>query len=146
MGGVMESAVSPQLLASNQEILSILLYSVATITIVAAMLLAAGWFGHRRPGTIKKSPYESGILPSPRGRYSYPAPFYLVAIFFIIFDVETIFIYAWAVVWEDLGLPGLIQITVFIAILFLGLVWLWLKGGLDWGPAAARPPFTPDNE
>ncbi|MDD2542480.1 MAG: NADH-quinone oxidoreductase subunit A, partial [Desulfuromonadaceae bacterium] len=62
-------------------------------------------------------------------------PFYLVAIFFIVFDVEAAFIFTWAVAWDLLGIVGLVQITVFITILFAGLAWLWLKGGLDWGPS-----------
>jgi NADH-quinone oxidoreductase subunit A len=58
-----------------------------------------------------------------------------VAIFFIVFDVEAAFIFTWAVVWDLLGIMGVIQITVFIVILAAGLVWLWLKGGLEWGPS-----------
>jgi NADH-quinone oxidoreductase subunit A len=86
----------------------------------------------------KSLPYESGVIPSGNARLAWPVPFYLVAIFFIVFDVETAFIFAWAAVWDQLGVVGLVQITVFIVILAAGLVWLWLKGGLDWGPSAQR--------
>jgi NADH-quinone oxidoreductase subunit A len=78
------------------------------------------------------------VQPSGTARLAWPVPFYLVAIFFIIFDVEAAFIFTWAVCWEQLGMTGLVQITVFIVILAIGLVWLWLKGGLDWGPSASR--------
>ena len=67
-----------------------------------------------------------------------PVPFYLVAIFFIVFDVEAIFILSWAVAWDLLGWAGFLQITFFIFVLFLGLVYLWKMGGLDWGPRAGR--------
>jgi NADH-quinone oxidoreductase subunit A len=142
----MESSIPQQLVTSGPEILPTLLYGCATLFVVTAMLLAAWWFGNRRPTPIKSSPYESGILPTPRSRYSYPAPFYLVAIFFIVFDVEAVFIFTWAVAWRALGIAGLIHITIFIVILLLGLVWLWLKGGLEWGPSAARRSLIPEGE
>ena len=81
--------------------------------------------------------YESGIIPTGSARLAYPVPFYLIAIFFIVFDVEAVFIFTWATAWDLLGMPGMIHITFFIVVLPLGLVWLWLKGGLEWG---LRPP------
>jgi NADH-quinone oxidoreductase subunit A len=71
-----------------------------------------------------------------------PVPFYLVAIFFIVFDVEMVFVVSWAVAYDLLGWAGYLQITFFIFILFLGLVWLWKMGGLDWGPQPRKtaPP------
>jgi NADH-quinone oxidoreductase subunit A len=99
------------------------------------LLLAAWWLGAQRNSTAKSLPYESGVIPSGSARLAWPVPFYLVAIFFIIFDVEAAFIFTWAVAWDLLGLSGLIQITVFILILAAGLIWVWLKGGLDWGPS-----------
>ena len=87
----------------------------------------------------KGKSFESGILPSGSAPpWLGPCPFYLVAIFFIVFDVEAAFIFAWAVAWDLLGLTGLVQITIFIVILGGGLIWLWLKGGLDWGPSRDR--------
>ena len=86
----------------------------------------------------KEIPYESGVIPTGDARLAYPVPFYLVAIFFIVFDVEAVFIFAWAVAWDRLGMAGLLHITFFIVVLLLGLVWLWLKGGLDWGPSKGR--------
>jgi len=116
----------------------ILIYTIITVVLIGVLLLAAVWLGSKRSSSAKMQPYESGVIPATTARLAWPVPFYLVAIFFIIFDVEAAFIFAWAVAWESLGLPGLIQITVFITILAAGLAWLWIKGGLDWGPSASR--------
>ncbi len=113
----------------------LLIYTAVTVVLIGVLLLAAWWLGARRTSPAKQMPYESGVAPSGSARLAWPVPFYLVAIFFIVFDVETAFIFTWAIGWDALGLAGLIQITVFITILFAGLVWLWLKGGLDWGPS-----------
>lgn len=113
----------------------IAIYSLVTVILIGGLLLAAWWLGAKRTSAAKRMPYESGVAPSGSARLAWPVPFYLIAIFFIIFDVEAAFIFTWAVAWDLLGIAGLIQITVFITILFAGLVWLWIKGGLDWGPS-----------
>ncbi len=110
-------------------------YAVVTVLIVGGLLLAAWWLGAKTTSRAKEIPYESGVIPTGSARLALPVPFYLVAIFFIVFDVETAFIFTWAVVWDQLGFAGLLHITFFIVALLLGLVWLWLKGGLDWGPS-----------
>lgn len=126
---------------SNQlspEFYGLLIYAVTAVVLIVILLLAAWWLGGKRHSTLKSLPYESGVIPSGNARLAWPVPFYLVAIFFIVFDVESAFIFAWAAVWDHLGMAGLVQITVFIVILAAGLIWLWLKGGLDWGPSAQR--------
>jgi NADH-quinone oxidoreductase subunit A len=116
----------------------LLIYTVIAVALIGVLLLAAWWLGAKRMSVGKDVPYESGVVPEGSARLAWPVPFYLVAIFFIIFDVEAAFIFAWAVAWEPLGLAGLVQITIFVVILAAGLAWLWLKGGLDWGPSASR--------
>ncbi len=113
-------------------------YTLVTVALISVLLMAAWWLGAKRTSPAKRMPYESGVAPSGSARLAWPVPFYLVAIFFIVFDVEAAFIFAWAVVWDALGIAGLVQITIFIVILFAGLIWLWLKGGLDWGPSRER--------
>ncbi|OGU01082.1 MAG: NADH-quinone oxidoreductase subunit A [Geobacteraceae bacterium GWC2_48_7] len=113
-------------------------YALVTVALIGFLLLAAWWLGAKTTSRQKSMPYESGVVPSGSARLAWPVPFYLVAIFFIVFDVEAAFIFTWAVAWDLLGMPGLIQITVFIVILAAGLAWLWLKGGLDWGPSRER--------
>lgn len=113
----------------------ILIYTVISITLIGLLLTAAWWLGAKHRSLVKDLPYESGIVPSGSARLAWPVPFYLVAIFFIVFDVEAAFIFTWAVAWDILGVLGVFQITIFIIILAAGLIWLWLKGGLDWGPS-----------
>jgi NADH-quinone oxidoreductase subunit A len=101
------------------------------------VLLSWG-LGHKTRSRQKQEPYESGILPVDNARLKGPVPFYLVAIFFIIFDVEVIFVASWAVAYDRLGWHGFAHVCFFIFILFLGLVHLWKTGGLEWGPRAQR--------
>ena len=120
------------------EIFPLFVYTVVTVLIIGVLLLAAWWLGAKTTSANKELPYESGVIPSGPARRPLSVPFYLIAIFFIVFDVETAFIFTWAVAWEELGLAGLIHITFFIVALLLGLVWLWIKGGLEWGPSAGK--------
>lgn len=114
------------------------IYALIALILIGGMLLAAWWLGAKRPSPDKEMPYESGIIPTGSAQFSYPVPFYLVAIFFIVFDVEAVFIFTWGGAWDRLGIQGLIHITFFIIALLLGLVWLWKKGGLDWGPSRGK--------
>ena len=123
--------------AFTSEYLPFVFHTAAAILLIGFIHIAAWWLGKKTHSPTKGMPYECGIIPTGTARFAFPVPFYLVAIFFIVFDVESAFIFAWAVNWDALGFPGLIHITFFIIILLLGLVWLWLKGGLDWGPSAA---------
>lgn len=120
------------------EYYALLIFTVATLLLIGGMLLAAWWFGAKKTNPNKAMAYESGVIPTGTARLPLFIPFYLVAIFFIVFDVETAFIFTWAVAWDMLGLSGLIHITFFIVALLLGLVWIWLKGGLEWGPSRMR--------
>ena len=120
------------------SVYALIIYTIATVLLIAAMLIAAWWFGAKKTNSNKELPYESGVIPTGSARLRLFIPFYLLAIFFIVFDVETAFIFTWAIVWDKLGLSGLIHITFFIIALLLGLIWIWLKGGLEWGPAIMR--------
>jgi NADH-quinone oxidoreductase subunit A len=120
-------------------------YALVTVALIGFLLLAAWWLGAKRTTPIKSMPYESGVAPTGSARLAWPVPFYLVAIFFIVFDVEAAFIFTWAVAWDLLGIAGLIQITVFVVVLLAGLVWLWIKGALDWGPSRERNAAFPQS-
>ena len=96
------------------------------------------WGGRKKKTEEKLRPYESGIIPTGDARLHYPVPFYLVAIFFLIFDVEGAFIFAWAIAHGKLGWAGWLQISFFIVLLLLGLFYVWRKGGLDWGPLTQK--------
>jgi len=103
-------------------------------SLVAARLLAP-----RKPTPAKSYPYECGIIPErlPQGE-RFPVRFYVVAMIFIIFDIETIFLFPWAVSFRSLGLFGLIEMAVFIALVFVAYIYVWKKGGLDWGEPVGK--------
>ena len=119
-------------------IFSLLFYGIMIIALIALLLFVASWLGEKKPTIEKLRPYESGVIPTGSARLRYPVPFYLVAIFFLLFDVEGAYIFAWAIAWEKLGWTGWLQISFFIVILILGLVYVWKKGGLEWGPTRTK--------
>jgi NADH-quinone oxidoreductase subunit A len=119
---------------------------VAMVTL--AFLFAAGSFaasrmlGPSRPTQVKMGPYECGIVPREGPAQRFPVRFYLVAMIFIIFDIEIIFLYPWAVVYQQLDTFGLSEMVVFSAAVLFSLAYLISNGALDWGPAkrlAAAP-------
>lgn len=88
--------------------------------------------GPQKPSAAKRMSYESGMVPIGSARIRFPVKFYLVAMLFIVFDIETVFLYPWAVVYRHLAMFGLIEMAIFIAILLAGLVYVWGKGALEW--------------
>ena len=119
-------------------VFSLVVYVVLILMFVASQLIIAVWLGEKKKTVEKLRPYESGIIPTGDARLHYPVPFYLVAIFFLIFDVEGAFIFAWAIAHGKLGWDGWLQISFFIVLLLLGLFYIWRKGGLDWGPLTQK--------
>ncbi|MFZ7128354.1 MAG: NADH-quinone oxidoreductase subunit A [Desulfobacterales bacterium] len=115
-------------------IFSLSIYGLAVLALVAVLLVISSHIGERRPSVEKLRPYESGVIPTGTARLRYPVHFYLVAIFFLIFDVEGAFIFSWAVSARELGWAGWFEIAFFIGMLLLGLVYIWKQGGLEWGP------------
>lgn len=106
---------------------------VVVATGFAVGTIAASYYLGRRVNTAEKSmPYECGITPVGNARERFHTRFYLIAMLFIVFDIETVFLYPWAVVYKQLALFGLIEMLVFIAILLAGLVYVWGKGALEW--------------
>ena len=95
--------------------------------------------GPRKPSPEKLAPYECGMPPVGDARERHSVKFYLVAMIFLLFDIEIAFLYPWALAFRKLGWPGFVQIVTFFAILFVGYVYVWRKGVLDWGPAVRRP-------
>jgi NADH-quinone oxidoreductase subunit A len=100
--------------------------------LIGAMLFLTAWLGEKKETAEKQRPYECGIIPTGSAWFRYPVPFYLVAIFFVIFDVEAAYIFAWAVAFDELGWMGWLRMTFFILVLLLSLFYIWKKGGLDW--------------
>jgi NADH-quinone oxidoreductase subunit A len=117
---------------------SLALYALFVLAVVGLLLLVSSGIGERKPGAEKSRAYESGVIPTGSARLRYPVPFYLVAIFFLLFDIEGAFIMAWAIAFRSLGWAGWFAILFFIVMLVLGLVYIWRKGGLAWGPMRAK--------
>lgn len=108
------------------------------ILIVCVMLFVPVWLGGRNWGRAKNEPFESGVVSVGGARLRLSAKFYLVAMFFVIFDVEALFLYAWAVCVREAGWSGLIEVFIFVAVLLVGLVYVWRMGALDWAPEGRR--------
>lgn len=117
-------------------------YFGGVLILVAGMLGLSYVLGERHTGRARGVPYESGIEPTGTARQRLSANFYLVAMFFVVFDLEAVFIFAWAVAMRDLGWPGYIEILIFVGVLLAGLIYLWRMGALDWAqrrlPAGRR--------
>jgi len=112
--------------------LPILVLLVISTVLAAVVILISTFLGPRRPTPRKLQPYESGMTPLGSAQRRMPIKFYLVAVLFILFDVEIIFLYPWAVTFRQLGLFGLIEMVIFVAILLVGYVYAWKKGALEW--------------
>jgi len=106
---------------------------VALSTLVALIAIGLGTiFGPRKESAAKSMPYESGMNPYGEGTRRMPIRFYLIAVLFILFDIEVVFFLPWAIVFRQLGLFGLIEMAIFIVILLVGYVYAWKKGALEW--------------
>jgi NADH-quinone oxidoreductase subunit A len=116
------------------EYASILIFAVVAVTLSAIAVLVPALFGPRRPTDTKLSAYESGKMPIGPARRRFPVQYYLLAVLFILFDIEIVFLFPWATVFKDLSPSwvALVEAGVFVLILVLGLVYVWKKGGLEW--------------
>jgi NADH-quinone oxidoreductase subunit A len=106
---------------------------------LASAIVLLSWFiGYRRPTRAKMSPYECGMTPVGDARERFSVKFYLVAMLFILFDVEAVFLYPWAVILRELKMFGFWEMLVYIGIVLVGFVYIWKKGVLDWGTPSVR--------
>lgn len=106
---------------------------IVLATVVALIAIGMGnLFGPRKKSAVKSMPYESGMPPIGEGTRRMPVRFYLIAVLFILFDIEVIFFLPWAIVFRQLGWFGLIEMFIFIIILLVGYVYAWKKGALEW--------------
>jgi NADH-quinone oxidoreductase subunit A len=109
----------------------LVLVALVTITAVAFMVLSV-IFGKKTKSNVKEEPYESGMAPVGDTRERFSVKFYMVAVLFIIFDIEVVFLYPWAVIYSKLALFGLIEMVVFIAVLLVGYFYVLREGALKW--------------
>ncbi|MGY3852715.1 NADH-quinone oxidoreductase subunit A [Aeromonas aquatilis] len=110
------------------------IYVIGAITICLTMIGLAALLGGRAYGRTKNKPFESGVDSVGSARLRFSAKFYLVAMFFVIFDVEALYLFAWSVSVRESGWVGFIEATIFIGLLLIGLIYLWRIGALDWSP------------
>lgn len=117
---------------------SFAVFLLGVVGLIAFMLGVSSLLGSKAIGRSKNDPFESGIVPTGGARLRLSAKFYLVAMLFVIFDVEALFLFAWSVSIRESGWAGFVEASIFIAILLAGLVYLWRIGALDWAPASRR--------
>lgn len=113
-------------------------FVLVILVVCGAMILVSAFVGGRTRGRAKNEAFESGVVGAGTAQLRLPAKFYLVAMFFVIFDVEALYLYAWAVSVRESGWTGFIEATIFILILFVGLVYLWRVGALKWAPSMRK--------
>ncbi|WP_346320260.1 NADH-quinone oxidoreductase subunit A [Chitinophaga sp. YIM B06452] len=111
-----------------------LVFGAIVLVLVLAILGLSYILGQRHKDRATGEAYESGVLSTGSARLRFPSQFYLVAMLFVIFDIETVFIVSWAIAFGELGWPGFIGVSVFILILLAVLVYEWRNGALDFGP------------
>jgi NADH-quinone oxidoreductase subunit A len=114
------------------EYVPLLILTALSAALGVLVLILGRIFGPHRPTLKKGKPYESGMLPYGPGTRRMSVRYYLVAVLFILFDVEVIFFLPWAVAFRSLGLFALIEMFIFVAILAVGFVYVWKKGALEW--------------
>jgi NADH-quinone oxidoreductase subunit A len=113
------------------EYLPTLLFLIVATGVGVALLLVGRILGPQRPHAEKLSPYECGFAPFEDARMRFDVRYYLIAIQFIVFDLEIIFIVPWATVFRELGVLGLIEMAIFAGMLLLGFIYVWKKGALE---------------
>ncbi len=121
-------------------------YFAAILVLVAGILGLSYVLGQRHHERGTGEPYESGMLPTGSARLRFDAKYYLVAMFFVVFDLEAVFLVAWSVAFRELGWAGYVEAVIFVVVLATALIYLWKLGALDWGTQVARmrgrPPGT----
>jgi NADH-quinone oxidoreductase subunit A len=125
---------------NNTILLWPLLVYFALVLILVGGMLALSWLlGERHREKATGEPYESGILPTGSARLRFDVKFYLIAMFFVVFDLEAAFLFGWVIAARELGWSGYIEVAVFVAILLVALLYLWRAGALDWGSSRRQP-------
>lgn len=115
-----------------ENYLPILIFLIVALGLGSVMILAGSLLGPKRPDSEKLSPYECGFEAFEDSRMKFDVRYYLVAILFIIFDLEIAFLFPWAVVLDQIGLFGFLAMVIFLAILVVGFIYEWKKGALEW--------------
>jgi len=124
--------------ANNDVLWPLALYVTAVVLMAAAIVILSVFLGERHSERTTGEPYESGIAPTGSARIRFDIKFYLSAMFFVLFDLEAVFLFAWADAARLLGWAGYIEVLIFIGVLMIALFYLWRVGALDWRTAGQR--------
>jgi NADH-quinone oxidoreductase subunit A len=112
--------------------LPIMLLMLVALAFGLGSVVFSTLIGQKKYSKTKMAPYECGCEPIGTARERFPIKFYLIAMLFILFDIEAVFLYPWAILYKKLGLFGLVEMGVFVVILFVGYIYVWKKGALEW--------------
>src|SRR5271154_2977849 len=120
----------------------VVVQTVLAVLIAAALITISFALGKRVKDRVKDSPYECGMAPTGSARERFSVKFYLIAIVFILFDIEAVFLYPWAVVYRELKMFAFVEMLLFVVLVLSGFFYIWKKGALDWSQdAAERSPY-----
>lgn len=122
----------------NTVLWPLLVYTAIVCTLIASILIISYVLGQHHKDRATDEPYEGGILSAGSARLRFSSQFYMIAMLFVIFDVETIFIFSWAIAFRELGWLGYAGVSVFIALLVIVLIYEWRNGALDFGPDGGK--------
>jgi NADH-quinone oxidoreductase subunit A len=122
----------------TEEYFPVLLQALVAMLLAAGLITVSYLLGKRVKNRVKDMPYESGIVPTGDARQRFSVKFYLVAMLFIVFDIEAIFLYPWAVVYRELLMPGFVEMLIFVILILSGFFYIWKKGALDWSGADSK--------
>jgi len=120
----------------------VLVQTILAVLVAGALITLSFVLGKRVKDRVKESPYECGIAPTGSARERFSVKFYLVGIVFILFDIEAIFLYPWAVVFRELKMFAFVEMFLFVVLIIVGFIYVWKKGALDWSqdyPAPGKP-------
>jgi len=114
------------------EYLSILIYIAIAVAFAIFVVVASYLLGQRKPGPIKESPYECGMTTVGPTFRRMPIKYYIIAMLFLLFDIEVVFLYPWAVIFKEMKIFAFVSMAVFIGILIIAYIYIWKKGALEW--------------
>lgn len=134
-----EQATSQAATEQSTPLWPFIVYAAAALVVAAAMIGISHVLGQRHSGRETSEPYESGVSSTGTARLRFSAHFYLIAMLFVIFDIEAVFLFAWAVAFRDVGWVGYLGALVFIAVLTIALLYEWRLGALDWSHRKREP-------
>ena len=126
--------------------LPLLIHALIAGGIATGMVVLSSLVGKKRPNRVKFQAYECGITPTGNAQARFSVKFYLVAMLFILFDVEAVFLYPWAIIYRDLKMFGFWEMLVYIGIVLVGFFYIWKKGVLDWNKSESSAAFWAKTE